>query len=336
LSLGDDQNYFDEEEENTSRNDVENRKNTTKPSTVPNVPMSKAIKLEQARDLLKEAFDIPEVDLLKISRNLERIFLESCAVRREIPIPPAPEVEPKEEDNDDESKLVEELGDAAFETLVENSQPDEIMNDDVLIEGYEKNDSDIETSEINNCLKSKEKNDPIDQISNESKAAMVNECVEKLVSPQVLAMNYNKKPVEELGDAVETLVVLPTSTMKPIKVTLKDQDVVENDETNQEDIKKAIEENDEEIKEVAEEAKKEEAEVEDQAVVGAFGMADVLQRRKKQEEEEQKEAEASSSSSDLFIFEAEAEASSPTGSSSRGRRGGRARRSRGHRGGGAY
>ena len=41
LSLGDDQNYFDEEEENTSRNDVENRKNTTKPSTVPNVPMSK-------------------------------------------------------------------------------------------------------------------------------------------------------------------------------------------------------------------------------------------------------------------------------------------------------
>ena len=96
---------------------------------------------------------------------------------------------------------------------------------------------------------------------------MVNECVEKLVSPQVLAMNYNKKPVEELGDAVETLVVLPTSTMKPIKVTLKDQDVVENDETNQEDIKKAIEENDEEIKEVAEEAKKEEAEVEDQVFV---------------------------------------------------------------------
>ena len=63
-----------------------------------------------------------------------------------------------QEDNDDESKLVEELGDAAFETLVvlpENPQPDEIMNDDVLIEGYEKNDSDIETAEINNCLKSK-------------------------------------------------------------------------------------------------------------------------------------------------------------------------------------
>ena len=33
-------------------------------------------------------------------------------------------------------------------------------------------------------------------------------------------MNYNKKHVEELGDAVETLEVLPTSTIKPIKVTL--------------------------------------------------------------------------------------------------------------------
>ena len=73
-------------------------------------------------------------------------------------------------------------------------------------------------------------------------------------------MNYNKKHVEELGDAVETLEVLPTPTIKPIKVTLVrsiDQDAFE----------KAIEENDEEIKEVAEEAKKEEVEVEDQVFV---------------------------------------------------------------------
>ena len=41
LSLGNDQDYFDEEEENTARNDVENRQNTTTPSTVPNVPMRK-------------------------------------------------------------------------------------------------------------------------------------------------------------------------------------------------------------------------------------------------------------------------------------------------------
>ena len=44
MSLGDDQDYFDEEEENTARNDVENRQNTTKPSTVPNVPMRKVNK----------------------------------------------------------------------------------------------------------------------------------------------------------------------------------------------------------------------------------------------------------------------------------------------------
>jgi hypothetical protein len=50
-------------------------------------------KLEQARDLLKEAFEIPDDDSLKISRNLELIFLHNN--RREIPIPPAPE-EPKE------------------------------------------------------------------------------------------------------------------------------------------------------------------------------------------------------------------------------------------------
>ena len=41
MSLGDDQDYFDEEEENTARNDVENRQNTIKPSAVPNVPMRK-------------------------------------------------------------------------------------------------------------------------------------------------------------------------------------------------------------------------------------------------------------------------------------------------------
>ena len=44
MSLGDDQDYFDEEEENTARIDAENRQNTTKPSTVPNVPMRKVNK----------------------------------------------------------------------------------------------------------------------------------------------------------------------------------------------------------------------------------------------------------------------------------------------------
>ena len=46
--------------------------------------------------MLKEGFDIPDDDSLKITQSLERIFLQNCSLRREIPIPPAPEVEPKE------------------------------------------------------------------------------------------------------------------------------------------------------------------------------------------------------------------------------------------------
>ena len=38
-----------------------------------------AKKLEQARDLLKEACDIPDNDSLKISQSLERIFLQNCS-----------------------------------------------------------------------------------------------------------------------------------------------------------------------------------------------------------------------------------------------------------------
>ena len=50
--------------------------------------------------MLKEAVDIPGDDSLKISQTLETIFLQNKsfqrAFQREIPIPPAPEVEPKE------------------------------------------------------------------------------------------------------------------------------------------------------------------------------------------------------------------------------------------------
>jgi len=187
------------------------------------VDEEKAKKLEQARDLLKEAFEIPDDDSLKISRNLELIFLHNN--RREIPIPPAPE-EPKEVKTEDDAEAKEEDVDKA----------DQEINDEA-VEG----ETDIQ-----------------EEAEDES------------------------KPVEELGDAAE--------------------DLVEEKETNQEVIEEAIEENDEEIEEVTEEAGEEEAEMED--------------------EEEQEE-------------EAEGEASSPTGSSSRGRGGGRARRARGRRGGGA-
>jgi len=187
------------------------------------VDEEKAKKLEQARDLLKEAFEIPDDDSLKISRNLELIFLHNN--RREIPIPPAPE-EPKEVKTEDD-----------VEAKKEDVEKADQETKDEAVEG---------------------ENDIQDEAEDES------------------------KPVEQLGDAVE--------------------DLVEEKETNQEVIEEAIEENDEEIEEVTEEAGEEEAEMED--------------------EEEQEE-------------EAEGEASSPTGSSSRGRGGGRARRARGRRGGGA-
>jgi len=94
----------------------------------------KAKKIEEARDLLKEAFDIPDDDSLKISRNLELIFLHNN--RREIPIPEEPkeektkedaettegdaengdeiegEADVKEENADEEPEVVEEVGDA--------------------------------------------------------------------------------------------------------------------------------------------------------------------------------------------------------------------------------
>jgi len=190
------------------------------------VDEEKAKKLEQARDLLKEAFEIPDDDSLKISRNLELIFLHNN--RREIPIPPAPE-EPKEVKTEDDVEAKEE---------------------------------------------------DVEKVDQETK----DEAVEGETDVQEEAEDESKL-VEELGDAVE--------------------DLVEEKETNQEEaIEETIEENDEEIEEVTEEAGEEEAEMEDQ-------------------EEQEEEAEG------------EAEASSPTGSSSRGRGGGRARRARGRRGGGA-
>jgi len=83
------------------------------------VDEEKAKKFEQARDLLKEAFDIPDDDSLKINQNLEGIFLQNCAVQREIPIPPAPEVEePIEwitlddvEDKKEDEEMTEEIAD---------------------------------------------------------------------------------------------------------------------------------------------------------------------------------------------------------------------------------
>ena len=70
-------------------------------------------KLDQANDLLKESFDIPDDDSLKVSRNLELIFLQNN--RREIPVPkeevkeePSEEVVKEETQPEDPPKEAEE------------------------------------------------------------------------------------------------------------------------------------------------------------------------------------------------------------------------------------
>ena len=55
----------------------------------------KKAKIEQAKETLKEAFEIPDDETLKVSRNLELIFLQNN--RREIPVPVE---ETKEEENE--------------------------------------------------------------------------------------------------------------------------------------------------------------------------------------------------------------------------------------------
>ena len=56
----------------------------------------KKAKIEQAKETLKEAFEIPDDETLKVSRNLELIFLQNN--RREIPVPVSEEI--KEEENE--------------------------------------------------------------------------------------------------------------------------------------------------------------------------------------------------------------------------------------------
>merc|ERR1712025_1124743 len=77
--------------------------------------------IEDAKNLLKEAFEIPDDDSLKISRNLELIFLHNN--RREIPIP-QPVEEPKEE-NEVEEDVTEKNEDATMtEKDAENADDD--------------------------------------------------------------------------------------------------------------------------------------------------------------------------------------------------------------------
>ena len=68
------------------------------------------------------------------------------------------------------------------ETTPENPQSDELMNDDVSIEAFEKNAQDKEIAKLSMEM--------VNQISTELREAMVNDCAEKLVAPKVIAVHY--------------------------------------------------------------------------------------------------------------------------------------------------
>lgn len=84
------------------------------------VDEEKKKKFEEAKNLLKEAFEIPDDDSLKISRNLELIFLHNN--RREIPVPQAAE-EPKDEKEETEEDATEKNEDVTMtEEDTENTE----------------------------------------------------------------------------------------------------------------------------------------------------------------------------------------------------------------------
>merc|ERR1712241_531237 len=78
--------------------------------------------IEDAKKALIESFDIPDDDSLKISRNLELIFLHNN--RREIPVP-QPAEEPKDENEEDAAEKDEDEKDENEKTEDETEAKDE-------------------------------------------------------------------------------------------------------------------------------------------------------------------------------------------------------------------
>merc|ERR1712156_434997 len=96
---------------------------------------AKKKQIEDAKTMLKEAFDIPDDESLKISRNLELIFLHNN--RREIPVPVEEtkdenlkkDVKEADEKNEDENGEETKDGDDA-ENLVEDETNTEEANEE--------------------------------------------------------------------------------------------------------------------------------------------------------------------------------------------------------------
>merc|ERR1719210_1501172 len=92
--------------------------------------------METVKDLLKESFEIPDDETLKVSRNLELIFLQNN--RREIPVP---KDETKEEEEEIDAKEIKTEDGGVQETDGDNA--DEGQQD-----GEGGNDEEIDAKEI--------------------------------------------------------------------------------------------------------------------------------------------------------------------------------------------
>merc|ERR1712025_1305490 len=92
------------------------------------VDEDKKKQIEDAKNLLKEAFEIPDDDSLKISRNLELIFLHNN--RREIPVP-QPVEEPKDENEEAEEDAAEKNEDEPMTEQDAENADEEVENEKV-------------------------------------------------------------------------------------------------------------------------------------------------------------------------------------------------------------
>lgn len=113
--------------------------------------------LEQVQNLLKEAFALPDDDSLKISRNLELIFLQNN--RREIPLPEIkveeqPEAEPLAAEDikvevkaEDESMIVQEENGSSEEQSNKNEQDSEQVSAQVELETKDEEQEEEEKDE---------------------------------------------------------------------------------------------------------------------------------------------------------------------------------------------
>jgi len=128
---------------------------------------AKKKQIEDAKTMLKEAFDIPDDESLKISRNLELIFLHNN--RREIPVPVEETKDENEADekNEDETmaedeKAEEEETDAKEENGEETKDGDDAEN---LVEDETNTEEATEETEANDDVTEEAENEETEEQS---------------------------------------------------------------------------------------------------------------------------------------------------------------------------